>query len=216
MATKMLPITFEQVTEYREQIAARRDRVRFLDVPPCRQLAVDGSGRPGEVEFQAAVGALYPVAYTLHFMLKRRGVEAPVGALEGLFWLPEDEVVTPATLAAAPAGGFEWRWSLALPLPAATTDAEIADAIAEVERKKAPVALGKLFVAERSEGPAAQILHVGPYDAEAPTIERLHAAIAAAGLQPRGKHHEIYVSDPGRTKADKLKTVIRQAVESMR
>jgi hypothetical protein len=56
-------------------------------------------------------------------------------------------------------------------------------------------------------------MHVGPYDAEPPTIERLHRGIAEHGLRPRGCHHEIYISDPGRTRPERLKTIIRQPVE---
>ena len=61
-----------------------------------------------------------------------------------------------------------------------------------------------------AEGRVAQLLHVGPYSAEAPNIERLHAFIAAQGGKLCGKHHEIYLSDPRRVARDKLKTIIRQ------
>ena len=55
-------------------------------------------------------------------------------------------------------------------------------------------------------------MHVGPYATEPPTIERLHAFIAEQGLQRRGKHHEIYLSDPRRSAPEKMKTIIRQPV----
>jgi hypothetical protein len=63
-----------------------------------------------------------------------------------------------------------------------------------------------------TEGRAAQILHVGPYSEEHPTIEKLRSFVAERGLQPRQKHHEIYLSDPNRTAPERLKTVIRQPV----
>ena len=206
-------IEFEQITDYQELIAGRADRVRFVDVPESRQFAVDGSGQPGGPEFQAAFGALYPVAYTLHFALKRRSVAAPVGALEGLFWLEDAETITPALFASGDTDGKAWRWSLRLPVPALADDEEIEAAIAEVARKKDPPALGRLSVVRWTEGPSAQILHVGPYSAEPPTIERLHAAIASAGLRARGRHHEIYIGDPNRAAPERLKTIIRQPVE---
>jgi hypothetical protein len=213
MAAVAAPIGFEQVADYRKLIEGRADRVRFIDVPECRQFAVDGTGKPGGSEFQAAIGALYPVAYTLHFALKRRRLDAPVGALEGLFWLEGAETITPATLASGGPDGKAWWWSLRLPVPMAAGDEEIEAAIAEVARKKDPPALAKLGVVDWTEGPSAQILHIGPYSAEPPTIERLHVAIASAGYRPRGRHHEIYISDPGRTAPERLKTVIRQPVE---
>jgi hypothetical protein len=60
---------------------------------------------------------------------------------------------------------------------------------------------------------SVQIMHIGPYAEEAPTIEKLHAFARDQGYRLRGKHHEVYLSDPRRTAPDKLKTVIRQPVE---
>lgn len=204
---------FEHVTEYHDRIAARADRVRFIDVPACRQFAVDGSGPPGGPAFQPAFKALYPVAYTLHFALKRRGIDAPVGAIEGLFWQVTGDRLEPVAIAPEPSDPDAWRWSLRLQIPDLATEDDIEDAIDEVARKKDPPALARLNVIHWTEGPSAQILHVGPYDAEPPTIERLRRAIEDAGCRPRGVHHEIYVSDPGRTAPERLKTVIRQPVE---
>ena len=62
------------------------------------------------------------------------------------------------------------------------------------------------------EGLAVQVLHVGPYDQEAPTIARLHAAIAELGYAPAGRHHEIYLGDPRRCAPERLRTILRQAV----
>ena len=56
-------------------------------------------------------------------------------------------------------------------------------------------------------------MHIGPYDAEAPTIERLHEAIAAAGLHPRGAHHEFYLGDPRGSAPARLRTLVRQPVD---
>ena len=71
---------------------------------------------------------------------------------------------------------------------------------------------GNLRVEAFEEGAVAQVLHLGPYSAERPTIERLHAAIAAAGLAPRDRHHEIYLGDPRRGDPAKVKTILRQPV----
>lgn len=58
-----------------------------------------------------------------------------------------------------------------------------------------------------------QILHVGSYDDEAPTLERLHEQfLPAHRLVPTGRHHEIYLSDPRRTEPARLRTILRQAV----
>jgi hypothetical protein len=63
-----------------------------------------------------------------------------------------------------------------------------------------------------SEGRAAQVMHIGPYATEGPTIQRLHAFIAEQGCERAGKHHEIYLSDPRRSAPEKMKTIVRQPV----
>jgi hypothetical protein len=205
-------VHFDEPTDDADLLAAKVGRTRFLVVPERRWFMIDGHGAPGGASFQAAFGALYPVAYTVHFALKRRGVRASVGALEGLYWFGDAEgPIVPGEFGEH-AGG-PWSWRLLLPVPAAATPDEIQGAVAEVARKKAPEALGLLRVERWAEGPAAQTLHVGPYATETATIAALHDALAAAGLRPRGCHHEIYISDPNRTAPDRLKTVIRQPVE---
>jgi hypothetical protein len=82
-----------------------------------------------------------------------------------------------------------------------------------VAAKKGPATVARLHVEAWEEGQAAQTMHIGPYDAEEQTVARLQLAITDAGLRPRGWHHEVYISDPNRTAPDRLKTLIRQAVE---
>ena len=57
-------------------------------------------------------------------------------------------------------------------------------------------------------------MHTGPYDAEGPTLRRLHHEyMPEHGYEFAGKHHEIYLSDPRRTAPEKWKTVLRQPVQ---
>jgi hypothetical protein len=205
-------VRFDEPADDASLMLARAGLTRFLDVPERRYFMIDGTGEPGSASFQAAFGALYPVAYTLHFALKRRGVTARVGALEGLYWFGETErPIEPGEFGRQDRD--TWRWRLLLPVPEAATEDDIEATFAEVARKKAPVALPLLRVERWAEGAAAQTLHVGSYASEPATIEALHAALAAAGLRPRGCHHEIYISDPNRTALERLKTIIRQPVE---
>jgi hypothetical protein len=203
---------FERPSDYRNETTARADEVRLLTVPARRYLMIDGTDEPGAPGFRDAIATLYPVAYTLHFALKRRGVMAPVGALEGLYWINEPGPIPAKKFAATPEAREHWSWRLMLPLPTEATDADVTSAVNEVYTKKRPPLLDELQWNTWEEGPVAQILHIGPYDAEAPTVERLQHAIADTGLAPRGCHHEIYISDPNRTAPDRLKTVIRQPV----
>jgi hypothetical protein len=206
------PVDFDHPLDYRDEISAKPDRVRVLVIPERRYLMIDGTGAPGGEVFAGAMASLYPVAYTLHFALKKRGLEAPVGALEGLYWIGTPGPISPQEFAAPDLAG-RWAWRLLLAVPALAEDEDIAAAIEQVRERKNPPTIDRLHVERWNEGLVAQIMHVGPYDAETATIEALHAAIEARGLRVRDCHHEIYISDPNRTAAGRLKTVIRQPVE---
>ena len=96
--------------------------------------------------------------------------------------------------------------------PDVVTEELVRRSILEASRKKPLPAATKLRFDRFGEGLAAQVLHTGPYSAEGPTIERLHAFIAEAGHRPSGKHHEIYLSDPSRVDPARLRTIIRQPI----
>jgi hypothetical protein len=105
-----------------------------------------------------------------------------------------------------------WKWTMMILQPSFVTDGLIQDAIAAVEKKKPLPALARLRFEEFAEGRCAQILHVGPFSAEGPTIERLHAFIDARSGKA-GKHHEIYLSDIRRGDPKNWKTIIRQPMQ---
>lgn len=188
----------------------RAGRVRFVTVPDRLCLSVEGESEPGGPEFRAVVGALYSTAYPLHNLLRERGIEAPVGHLEGLFerrsgrpaWEVEPEAFAPDA----------WRWTLFIALPQAATDDDIAAAI-EIARGTHPSEeLRRLRVITVREGRVVEALHVGPYGTEPATIELMRAATEAARLTIRGAHHEIWLNDPGSVGPERTKTVLRLPV----
>jgi hypothetical protein len=176
-----------------------------VEVPPLTYLMIDGRGDPNtSAGYAAAVEALFSVSYTAKFMLKK-GPEKrdyAVMPLEGLWWA-EDH-------AAFHTGDrTSWQWTMMIMQPSFVSQAVLRAAMAEVTAKKHLPAVAQLRIEEFAEGRCAQILHVGPFSTEGPTIERLHAHIEArSGL--RGKHHEIYLTDIRRADPSRWKTVIRQ------
>jgi hypothetical protein len=212
----MATMTFDPATLYR----VRRGVVDIVDVPELGYFAVDGAGAPEDGEFAAALQALYGVSYAAHFLLrKERGEATHVGPLEALWWVddPEQqalvEAVAAGTVSPDEMNRRGWRWRAMICQPS-TVDADIAErAIAQVRAKRPGVALERVGFIRWAEGRCAQVLHIGPYSEETPTIVRLHDAIAAAGWRPRGRHHEIYLSDPRRTAPDRLRTILRQPID---
>jgi hypothetical protein len=183
----------------------------LVEVPELIYLMADGviprgSGGPGaDPAFREAIGALYGVTYTLKFSSKAAGRDFVVMPLEGLFWAD-------GTKEAPPAGSGPTRWTLMIVQPPWITRERLSAAALAFAEKRGLARVPPLRLDQLAEGRAAQILHVGPYTQEHPTIARLRAFIAEGGLEPRGKHHEIYLSDPNRTAPERLRTVIRQPV----
>ena len=170
---------------------------------------IDGEGPAGEAAFAPRMPGLYATAWGLRFALKRRGVVTRVGPLEGLWWTSDGTTDLDAILGDDRGG---WRWTLLIALPDEATPDELATALEGGRAKLSSPYREQLRTEAFDEGRVAQLLHLGPYAAERPSIERLHAAITDAGLRPTGRHHEIYLGDPRRTKPERIRTLLRQPV----
>jgi hypothetical protein len=83
---------------------------------------------------------------------------------------------------------------------------------AAAARKRPRAALDRVRLERFAEGRCAQVLHVGPYSAEGPTVAALHAFVASSGCTLAGRHHEIYLGDPRRSAPERLRTIVRQPV----
>lgn len=179
-----------------------------VDVPSMNFLMIDGKGDPNIApRFVQAIEALYPVAYTLKFMCKKElGQDYGVMPLEGRFWVENMDEFDADNKEA-------WLWTLIIMQPPMITDAMFSKAIEQVRIKKKPPALADIRFERLDEGCSAQVMYVGPYADEGPTIKKLHKFIDAEGGAFDGavqKHHEIYLSDARRTDPSRLKTIIRQ------
>jgi hypothetical protein len=179
----------------------------LVEVPAMKYLMVDGQGDPSRSQdFRDAIGALYGLAYTMKFMMKKRGTTESVPMpLEGLFWADDMSAFMKARRG-------QWKWTLMLLQPPAVDAKLLEEARARLERKRKGAKLPPVRLRRFAEGWCAQVLHLGPYAAETPTIAGLHRFIQEQGYRRSGKHHEIYLSQPGRGDPAKLKTVIRQPV----
>lgn len=195
---------------YREFYAPSAREFTLVDVPPMRYLAVDGHGDPNTAaEYAEAVEALFSVAYAAKFRSRKElGRDFVVAPLEGL-WRADD----PAAFVARDKSS--WDWTLLIAQPDWIDEALVAEAVAAARAKGDRPALSLVHLRELHEGPSAQILHIGSYDDETPTLARLHDEwMPQHGLTFAGDHHEIYLSDARRTEPEKLRTVLRQPVRS--
>jgi hypothetical protein len=180
----------------------------LIEVPELAAFAIEGQGDPnGSERFQECVGALYAASFTLKFALKKeRGLDWGVLGFEGEWWCDDMAEFSMDRKA-------EWKWRLLMVQPDFITEADALAAITGAAKKKgSSPALKELRFERAAAHEAAQILHLGPYDDEPPTIARLHDFIEGLGLRMAGRHREIYLNDARRTESAKLRTIIRQGV----
>ena len=182
----------------------------IIDVPEMAFLMIDGHGDPNTSSaYREAVEALYTASYAIRSVAKTSLNRVhTVAPLEGL-WSAEDLEVFRTREKGA------WDWTMMIAQPDWITPELVAEALAAAHRKQLP-ALDLLRFERFVEGRCVQVLHLGPYDDEGPTLARLHEEfLPASGLVPSGRHHEIYLSDARRTEPAKLRTILRHPVTAV-
>lgn len=179
-----------------------------VDVPTMSYLMVDGSGNPNtSKEYSDAIETLFTISYAVKFMVKKGAlaIDYAVMPLEGLWWADDMSKFSTEDMSG-------WKWTMMIMQPDFVTGEMIDNAIADLRKKKKLSAASTVRFEAMSEGRCAQILHVGPFSEEGPTIEKVHHFIDSRGKRI-GKHHEIYLSDIRKADPAKWKTVIRQPMQ---
>lgn len=204
--------------QYKHLYQPSAKKIEIVQVP-CLQFAIiDGAiekgSEPGKSpSFAEATQAMYSMAYTLKFMIKKRKttpIDYPVMALEGLWWVED--------------GMFDisvkdnWFYTLMILQPEVITPEIFEEARERVRSKRGDSgSLSKMRLGTFEEGLCVQVMHIGPYATEPATIERMRDFAQENGYRDRvglgGKHHEIYLGDPRKADPAKLKTVLRHPVE---
>ncbi len=179
-----------------------------VDVPAMTYLAIDGHGDPNTSPAYAAAGAaLYTAGYATRAAYKERtGADFVVGPLEGLWSSADLQAFTRRDKG-------NWDWTMLIPLPEQTDADDATQGVARAAAKRPDLPVDQVRRIQLTEGNCLQIMHIGSYDDETPTLARLHDEVMPArGLTFNGPHHEIYLSDPRKTPSHRLRTVLRQPV----
>jgi hypothetical protein len=183
----------------------------LVEVPAMNFLMIDGKGDPNtSTDYRDAVEALYSTAYAIKIMSRRTlGRDYVVPPLEGLWSADDPAVFTNADKA-------KYQWTMMIMQPDWITQARFSRAIDSIPVRKQLPGLSEARFEPYKEGLSLQALHVGPYDAEAPKLKYLHAEyMPAHNLTFNGRHHEIYLNDPRKTPAEKMKTILRQPIKQV-
>jgi DNA-binding PadR family transcriptional regulator len=201
--------TYDMKKQRKDLYAPKPGDFEIVEVPPLEFLMVDGHGDPNtSTAYREAIEALYAASYAVRAVSKTRlGKVHTVGPLEGLWSAADPEAFRTRDKGA-------WDWTMMIAQPDWITADLVEEALGAARKKRLP-ALDLIRFERYTEGRSVQILHVGSYDDEGPTLERLHREfLPANGFAPTGRHHEIYLSDARRTEPARLRTILRQPVST--
>ena len=210
-------MAFDYKKEYKEFYMPPK-KPTIVDVPKMNYIAVRGQGNPNEEdgEYKKAIELLYGIAFTIKMSYKgTHKIEGyfqyVVPPLEGFWW--QDNVI-----------GIDYsqkekfQWIAVIRLPDFVTKEEFGWAVEEATKKKKED-FSKVEYFTYNEGMCVQCMHIGSYDEEPLTVEKMHAYMEEQGYElditEERLHHEIYLSDPRRTSEEKLKTVVRHPIKQI-
>lgn len=208
-------MAFDYKKEYKE-FYMPKDKPAIVSVPPMNYIAVRGKGDPNEEDgdYKKAIGLLYGIAFTIK--MSKKGdhqiegyFDYVVPPLEGFWW--QDGVV-----GVDYARKDKFNWISVIRLPDFVTQADFDWAVVEATKKKKED-FSKVEFFHYEEGLCVQCMHLGAYDDEPATVDKMHAYMAEQGYElditAERMHHEIYLSDARRVAPEKLKTVIRHPIK---
>jgi hypothetical protein len=176
----------------------------LLEVGEATYLAIAGTGEPGGKEFTDRIGALYGMAFTVKMTRKFGGKQDyAVCKLEAQWWAGGCE----GDFAKVPKE--QWHWKLMIRTPDFVRETELAKAREVLLKRGKTRSVQEVRLESITEGPCVQMLHVGPYDREPETVALMKAHAEKGGCKLHGRHHEIYLSDPRRVPAERLRTILR-------
>ncbi len=208
-------MVFDYKKEYKDLYFPKK-KPELITIPEMNYLAVSGSGDPNKEDgtYKNALEMLYSVAYTIK--MSKKGEHKILGyfdfvvpPLEGLWWMRDDSKIDYSHKE-------NFSWISMIRLPDFVTPKELDWAVKTAsEKKKKDFSKVKFF--KYNEGLCVQQMHIGSYDDESTTIENMHKFVKSENYQidiknPR-YHHEIYLSDPRRTRVDRVRTVIRLQIK---
>lgn len=208
-------MAFDFKKEYKE-FYMPKDRPGIVTIPPMNYIAVRGKGDPNleDGDYKKAMSLLYGIAFTIK--MSKKGdhriegfYDYVVPPLEGFWWQDGVEGIDYSDKST-------FQWISVIRLPDFVTGPDFDWAVEEAaKKKKADFSAAEFMTYD--EGLCVQCMHIGPYDDEPATVEKMHEYIRQQGYElditDKRLHHEIYLSDARKTTPEKLKTVIRHPIK---
>ncbi|MCV9388202.1 GyrI-like domain-containing protein [Reichenbachiella ulvae] len=170
-------------------------------------LTIAGQCAPEDEIFLGAIEKIYQLAYAIKFLQKADDLDFKVPKMECEWWVKGGPERQSDFISVA---REEWCWRIMIRMPISVSDEVYKQGMAVAKEKGKQVADVQYEIIE--QGKCVQCLHLGSYEEEGPTVDKILNLMKEEGLKHRGYHKEIYLSDPRKTAESKLKTIIRHPV----
>ena len=179
------------------------------DLDTYNYVTIEGKCSPQEPAFNQAIEAIYAVAYGIKFLCKAEDADFVVPKME-CYWFIDGGLEVQHKFTETPME--EWNWKIQIRLPDVVEREHYDRSLANAKKKALPK-LDEVKFELINEGRCVQIMHVGPWDQEGPSIVKLMQLVQQEGLTVIGYHKEIYISDPNRAEEQNKKTILRYQVK---
>ncbi len=181
------------------------------DLEPYYYLAISGKCSPYDDEFNMAIEKLYAVAYAIKFICKAEDMDFVVPKMEGIWWI-DGGLEAQKKFTDTPAS--EWNWRIIIRMPDFVEGDHYYRGVQTVKSKTPGLLADDEVKLELiNEGRCVQVLHLGSYETEEPSVMKIIGYVEENELEITGYHHEIYISDPRKTPVERLKTILRYPVK---
>lgn len=201
--------------KHEKELYCPKNKVELVKVPRQKFFCIKGKGDPNQIDFSERIGALYSLAYAVRMMprngYKPKGYfEYTVYPLEGLWDLTEEGRKKNIL------DKNELIYTIMIRQPDFVDDEVVEKAFEIVNKKKPNPLIKEVYFDEIEDGLSVQIMHIGSYDTEAESFDKMKEFINNNKLEIKTLvHREIYISDARRVSKDKLRTVLRYKVREV-
>jgi hypothetical protein len=198
--------------KHEKELYCPKNKAELVNIPKQKFFCIKGKGNPNDIDFSERIGVLYSLAYAVRMMPKNGFTpdgyfEYTVYPLEGLWDLTEEgrksEVLNKDEL----------LYTIMIRQPDFVNDKVVEKAFEIANKKKPHPLLKEVYFDEIEDGLAVQIMHIGSYDNEPESFNKMKEFMENNGLKIKTLvHREIYLSDTRKVEKDKLKTILRYSV----
>lgn len=192
----------------------------LLDIDTQNFIMIDGKGNPNDEEFSEKVSALFSLAYAIKMDYKKSHhvkdtdeiADYVVYPLEGIWKVSQDNSTKNNCCNEFDKNNLEY--TIMIRQPDFITEDDFKSAVEKVAKKKPNVFYKDIYFDYMNNGKSVNILHVGSYDGENSSFEKMDLFCKENGLTRKYDwHREIYLNNSNRTEKSKLKTILRYCVD---